>query len=58
MYIIDIKIRQYNFKRSVNTNDIYKCVESLPKIIEGIKTDYYIEFDNNEVRIEKIKRYN
>lgn len=58
MYIIDLQIKSFKFKRAVDTNNIKKCVEEIPHILNRIKDDYLIEFEEEQVRINKIKYYN
>lgn len=57
MYQIKIQIKQYKFKRFVDTNNIYEAVEKINNLLENIKSNYYIEFEQHEVLIKEIKHY-
>ena len=57
MYIIDLKINQYSFKRAVETNNIIKVMEELPNILQRIEDEYFIEIDDKTLVIDKIERF-
>jgi hypothetical protein len=57
MYIIDLQIKSFEFKRAVDTNSIIKCVEEIPNVLNKIKKDYPIKFEEDDVRVLKIKYY-
>ena len=57
MYIIDLKIKSFSFKRAVDTNNILIAMKELPNIIKRIEDEYGIKIEDESVVIDKIERF-
>lgn len=57
MYQIKFRIKQYKFKRFVDTNNINVVIANIDKILDDIRNATGIDFENNQVLIKEIKHY-